>query len=90
MTLSEITSNITLTEKESKVLSYIYDELSGNFGELVGIGCTEVANALNVHVKTIKGIVGSLVKKGILTTYETVSGYEVVVFVDQEDMEYMG
>lgn len=87
MTLSEITQGISLTEKENQVLEQLHTDLSCYFGEgFSDIDCKDVSRSLNIDVKTIKGVVGSLVKKGILQTYDTGTGYDVILFVGQDEM----
>lgn len=88
MTLTEITNGIELTEKETVITLHLYSELSSYFGETYSdVDCNDIAKNLKVDVKTVKGVVGSLVKKGILETWDTGTGYDVVSFVKQEEMK---
>ena len=88
MTLTEITNGINLTEKETAILLHLYSELSSYFGEgYSDIDCNDISKSLKIDVKTVKGVVGSLVKKGILDTYDTGTGFDVISFVMQEEME---
>ena len=88
MTLAEITNGISLTEKETTILSHLYSELSSYFGEEYSdIDCNDVSKSLNMDVKTVKGVVGSLVKKEILNTYDTGTGFDVISFVRQDEMQ---
>ncbi len=88
MKLTEIISGIQLTEKETIIILHLFAELSPYFGETYSdIDCNDIAESLKMDVRTVKGVVGSLVKKGILLTWDTGTGYDVVFFVKQEEME---
>jgi len=87
MTLTEIATGKNFTTNETIIVLHLYRELSDYFGESYSdVDCNDIAKDLKFDVKKVKGIVGSLVKKGILTTYSTGSGYEVICFVNQEEM----
>ncbi len=86
-TLNDIIQGISLTSQETAVLGYLNNELSGNFGEKFShVDCGDIAAELKQPVATAKGIVGSLVKKGILEMWESESGYHVVNFTEQKNM----
>ena len=88
MTLTEITTGINLTEKETAILLHLHSELSSYFGEVYSdVDCNDISKSLNIDVNAVKGVVGSLVKKGILDTYDNGTGFDVISFVMQEEME---
>ena len=86
-TLKDITTGINLTTNETVILLYLNTELSSYFGETYSdVDCNDIAKGLKMNVSTVKGVVGSLVKKGILETWDTGTGYDVINFVEQEEM----
>jgi len=88
MKLQDIKQANELTEKETTVLDHLYEALASYFGELYSdVDCIDISKAISMPIPTVKGVVGSLVKKGILGTYDTGTGFEVVCFIDQEEME---
>ena len=87
MTLQEIKKNNSITTSESIVLDCLNEMLCGNFGELYSnVGCSDIAHSTKINLESVKGVVGSLVKKGILSTCNPGTGYDVVYFADQENM----
>jgi len=87
--VKEIMDSFKLTEKEIKVILLLNDQLKDNFGEVYSyIDCNDIANLLNMKVKTVKGVMGSLVKKNICETYDTETGYDVIIFSNQENMSF--
>lgn len=86
-TVNQLIATASLTEKELEVIAYLNEKVS--FGEEYSDqDCKDIAEALNMKVGSVKGIVGSLCKKNILNTYDTQTGYEVVYFWGQENMSY--
>ena len=80
--------NLKLTEKELALVVYLNDALRSYFGEdHSDVDCNDIAKDLKWDVKTVKGVVGSLVKKNICGTYD-IAGYDVVNFVGQPDMSF--
>lgn len=62
---------VKLTDNEKKVLVTLQDELEPWIGqEGLGLIFTELAEVTNIAYSSLKGIVGSLVKKEILDVYE--------------------
>lgn len=57
-------NDLNLTELEIKVLSDLIDNLYAEPG-FSDHGCTDMARHLKLPINTIKGVVGSLCKKGI-------------------------
>ena len=81
--------NLKLTEKELVLLVYLNNALCSYFGEdHSDVDCNDIAKDLKWDVKTVKGVVGSLVVKGVVGTYDTGTGYDVVNFVGQSDMRF--
>ena len=81
--------NLKLTEKELTLVVYLNNVLRSYFGEdYSDIDCNDIAKDLKWDVKTVKGVVGSLVVKRVVGTYDTGTGYDVVNFVGQSDMRF--
>lgn len=88
MKTQNLKSQHNLTEKESQIFDFLVESLNSYFGEEYSdIDCNDIAKALNIDVKSVKGIVGSLVKKGICGTWGNSTGYDVIYFVNQEILE---
>lgn len=78
-----------LTAKEIVLLNVINESPDVSFGEeYSALDCNDVAKIIKWDVKTVKGVLGSLVKKNILSTYDTGTGYEVIIFVQQQIMTH--
>ena len=81
-----MSNQVNITPLESQVIEYLNKALAPYFGEFFSdVDCNDIAKALGINVNIIKGAVGSLVKKGILETQETGTGFDVVLFKDQEE-----
>ena len=60
-----------LTVLEEQVIRYVANTLSGNFGEgYSDIDHAEVARECGLDINTVKGVVGSLVKKKIVYVFD--------------------
>ena len=91
LTANDIVNNKDnkLTDKEIVLLNVINESPDVSFGEeYSALDCNDVAKIVKWDVKTVKGVLGSLVKKNILSTYDTGTGYEVIIFVQQQIMTY--
>lgn len=87
--VKEILDNTKLTEKEVMVVKLLNDQLKSYFGEMYSdIDCNDIAKLLEWDVKTVKGVIGSLTKKNIVTTWDTGTGYEVISLVNQDEMSF--
>lgn len=93
-TINTLLKSQTFTELETKVLIQLNEELSGNFGETYScVECKDLATALNLEVSTVKGVLGSLVKKNVLDTYDGRLNLgdvpmDLIFFKEQEEMDY--
>lgn len=93
-TINTLLKSQTFTELETKVMVQLNEDLKYNLGEMYSIiECKDLASSLSLEVATIKGVVGSLVKKGILDTYSGKLNREddqmdLVYFKEQEEMKY--
>lgn len=93
-TVNTLFKDQNFTPLEIQVMGQLNEELKGNFGETYShVECKDLAKALSLEVSTIKGVVGSLVKKGILDTYDGRQNrgdapIDLVHFKDQETMDY--
>lgn len=92
MTFADILNSQSFTELELQVLHALNNGLQSYFGEEYSdMDCTGIAKETNLSVNTVKGVVGSLVKKDVLSTWhiKTDAAYDLVLFVDQEQMVRM-
>lgn len=93
-TINTLLKSQSFTELETRLMIHLNEELSGNMGETFShVECKDLAIALNLEVSTIKGVVGSLVKKGVLDTYDGRlnrgdAPLDLVYFKEQEQMDY--
>lgn len=89
-TINDIFSYQPFTKNEALVLSTLQDMLEDWIGEESYTPYTvkDIAEETGKAVSTIKGVVGSLVKKGVLSTYQVEADekLDLVSFVDQEKM----
>lgn len=89
MTFTQILGSQPFTELELRVLIALCDMLKSFFGEVYSdVDCTDIAKNTGLDVNTIKGVVGSLVKKKVIETDQisTDTIHNLVYFVDQEQM----
>jgi len=89
--LEEILESVSLTEKELEMIKALSLRLSGNFGECYSdTDCRDLADILNWDVGVAKGVLGSLVKKGIVEEEELENFPSTVIsFVGQDKMCYV-
>lgn len=81
--------SLNLTDKELSLIKIMNNLLKDYFGEdYSDVDCKDIAEYVKWDIKTVKGVVGSLVKKKILKTSDTGTGYEVVSFEKQSQMEF--
>ena len=89
MTFTQILGSQPFTELELRTLIALCDLLTPFFGEAYSdVDCTDIAKRTGLDVNTIKGVVGSLVRKGVVGTDQisTDTIHNLVYFVDQEQM----
>lgn len=91
MTFQEIIALQPFTELEIKVLDACDQNLKMFYGEYFSdIDVLDIAKTSQLEMSTVKGVVGSLVKKGVLKTESQKVGdgrtVEFVYFADQENM----
>ncbi len=72
------TNNLELTDLEKLFLERLITELYAEAG-FSDVDVNDMANHLKMSKPSIKGVLGSLVKKGILETYDTGTGYDVIL-----------
>ena len=93
-TINTLFASQSFTELETKVLVWLNEKLKGNFGEMYSpYECKDLAKSLSLEVSTIKGVVGSLCKKGVLDTYDGRlnrgdAPLDLIYFKEQEQMDY--
>jgi DNA-binding MarR family transcriptional regulator len=73
MTISEL----NLTELESKTLSTFIDCLYAEPG-FSDVDVNDISEITKISTKTIRGALGSLVKKGFVTINTNDSGYDII------------
>lgn len=91
MTFNEIIASQNFTELETIILNACNDKLKLVYGEYFSdLEVTDLAEYTNLGVNVVKGVVGSLKKKGILDTEPIECGdgktREFVYFTDRENM----
>ena len=88
MTINSILNAQHFTELEVAALIELNILLSGYYGqEFTDTSIKDLANELKWSIDSTKGVVGSLVKKGVIETWDN-GKYDLVIFKDQEEMEY--
>ncbi len=70
-------SELNLTELESKTLSTFIDCLYAEPG-YSDVDVKDISECTNIPTKSIRGALGSLVKKGIVTVNPNDSGYDII------------
>lgn len=70
-------SELNLTELETKTLQSLVDGLYAEPG-FSDVDVNDIAKELNISTKIIRGSLGSLVKKGIVSLDENDSGYVII------------
>jgi DNA-binding MarR family transcriptional regulator len=70
-------SELNLTELESKTLESFIGGLYAEPG-FSDVDVNDIASDLGISTKIIRGALGSLVKKGIVTIYTNDSGYDII------------
>ena len=76
------------TNKESDLVKFMFSELEGNFGETFShVDVAMCAEKLGWKQSTVKGVLGSLVNKDILFTWDNENGEYVISFVEQDYLE---
>jgi len=70
-------SQLNLTELETKTLTSFIDGLYAEPG-YSDVDVNDIAHDINVSTKSIRGALGSLVKKGIVTIDTNDSGYDII------------
>jgi hypothetical protein len=85
MTYQELINGKTLTGNESSLFKVIYNEQKHYIDEpFSALGCDELATMTNQPVSSIKGTIGSLVKKEMVVTYD--EGYGDVIYLTIQPM----
>ena len=85
-TAKTIIENGSFTELETKAIHSANEECKDNFGEFWSPMSTEgFASDLGITIPQAKGVIGSLVKKGVLGIDEE---YGMIYFREQDEMIY--
>lgn len=69
--------NLNLTELEEKVLTEFIDRLYAEPG-FSDVDARDLSKGTNIDIKTIRGVLGSLVKKGIIYILDNESGFQII------------
>ena len=80
---------VTLTEKETKLVQHLIDTNDGSDSHICNKDFINIKN-LNFDIKTLKGVFGSLVQKGLLEYSDTNDNGEVykwAIPIDGEQQE---
>ena len=92
MNANELIKKANATEKESVLINHLWDALETYIedgDDFSDVDVNDCAASLGWEKEVVKGVLGSLVKKDILTTWNTGTGYDVICFVGQEDFYMM-
>jgi predicted transcriptional regulator len=68
---------IELTQLETQVLKNLIDSLYAESG-FSDVDAADIANSTKVDIKSVRGALGSLVKKGIITIEDNGAGFEII------------
>jgi hypothetical protein len=68
---------ITLTQLEAQVLKSLINNLYAEAG-FSDVDAKDIANDINVGIKSVRGALGSLVKKNIISIDNNGAGYEII------------
>lgn len=68
---------ITLTQLEAQVLKSLINNLYAEAG-FSDVDAKDIANDINVGIKSVRGALGSLVKKSIISIDNNGAGYEII------------
>lgn len=92
-TINQIIEAGNFTEKETRVLKFLNLALSDHFGDtFTDVDSKDIAEGCGMDINSVKGIVGSLMKKDILRADRFTGGdgkkYECFYFTDQENLQF--
>lgn len=71
-------AELGLTELEQKFVETLITELYAE-PDFTDVGVKEISKKMNCTVDSAKGVLGSLVKKGIVDVFENYSGFDLVI-----------
>ena len=69
--------NLNLTQLESQVLESLINHLYAEAG-FSDVDANDIAGNIKVDIKTVRGALGSLVRKGIIHIDGNDSGYQII------------
>jgi predicted transcriptional regulator of viral defense system len=75
-TTNNTIENLNLTELETKVLTTLIDNLYAEAG-FSDVDAKDLSNWTKIDIKSVRGAVGSLVKKGIISIYDN-GEYQII------------
>ena len=85
MTYQDLTNGKKLTANEAALFEVIYNEQKHYINEAYScLGCDELAAMTKQPVSSIKGTVGSLVKKELVVTYD--DGYGDLIYLSAQNV----
>jgi predicted transcriptional regulator len=68
---------IKLTQLEAQVLKSLINQLYAEAG-FSDVDAADIANDIKVNIKSVRGALGSLVKKGIINIEDNGAGFEII------------
>jgi predicted transcriptional regulator len=68
---------IELTQLEAQVLKSLINQLYAEAG-FSDVDAADIANDIKVNIKSVRGALGSLVKKGIINIEDNGAGFEII------------
>jgi DNA-binding MarR family transcriptional regulator len=69
--------NLNLTQLEEQVLTSLIDSLYAEPG-FSDVDAKDIANSTKIDIKSVRGGLGSLVKKGMVSIDGNSSGYQII------------
>jgi hypothetical protein len=70
-------NNLNLTELETKTLTSFIDGLYAEPG-FSDVDANDLSNWTEIDIKSIRGVISSLVKKGIVSIYDNGAGFQII------------
>jgi DNA-binding MarR family transcriptional regulator len=76
-TTNNTIENLNLTELEIKVLTTLIDSLYAEAG-FSDVDAKDLSKWTKIDIKSIRGVIGSLVRKDIISIYDNGAGYQII------------
>ncbi len=77
MTIKESIQKLGLTEMESQCLQSLINGLYAEAG-FSDVDATDIAHDTGIPIKSVRGVLANLVKKGFITIEDNGAGYQII------------